>query len=178
MDAFLHRIKDACQLHGQFTLRSGAVSDVYFDKYRFEADPHLLTQVAARLAELLPADTEILAGVELGGVPLATAMAIATGLPVRFVRKVAKPYGTMQLAEGGDIAQRRLTIVEDVVSTGGQIIESAEGLRAAGATVSDVVCVILRDAVAVENLAAAGLTLHPVTTQAALEALNATDRLA
>ena len=85
------RINDVCRLTGRFELRSGQVSDQYFDKYLFEADPVLLGAVADLAARLIPDGTEVLAGLELGGVPVATALSLVTGLPVAFVRKAAKP---------------------------------------------------------------------------------------
>lgn len=56
----------------------------------------------------------------------------ATRLPAAFVRKAAKPYGTCQLAEGAPIADRTVVLIEDVVTTGGQLIESAKALRELG----------------------------------------------
>src|SRR5258708_2218703 len=102
-DALARAIYELAHLTGQFTLRSGAVSDEYFDKYLFEGDPELLRDIAEQLAALVPPDTDALAGLELGGVPIATALSNRTGLPTRFVRKAAKGYGTCRLAEGGDI---------------------------------------------------------------------------
>ena len=87
---------------GEFVLRSGVTSTEYFDKYRFEADPALLRDIAAALVPLVPDGTEVLAGLELGGVPIATVLSQLTGIPAAFVRKEAKTYGTCQLAEGGD----------------------------------------------------------------------------
>jgi orotate phosphoribosyltransferase len=102
-----------CRLRGQFVLRSGQVSDTYFDKYLLEADPRLLARVAARMAALIPDGTHLLGGLELGGIPLATAVSQLTGLPTLFVRKQAKTYGTTKLAEGDDPAGRRVTLIED-----------------------------------------------------------------
>ena len=85
---------------GEFVLRSGVTSTEYFDKYRFEADPALLRDIAAALVPLVPEGTEVLAGLELGGVPIATVLSQLTGIPATFVRKEAKTYGTCQLAEG------------------------------------------------------------------------------
>jgi orotate phosphoribosyltransferase len=157
--ALAHRIYDVAHLTGSFTLRSGVTSSEYFDKYRFESDPTLLRAIAEHLAPLVPGGTEGLAGLELGGVPLATALSQVTGLPAYFVRKEAKTYGTCQLAEGGDIQGRRLTVVEDVVTSGGQVIESCAELRALGVTVDRVLCVIDRQAGGLEKLAAEGLEL-------------------
>jgi orotate phosphoribosyltransferase len=153
------RIYDTAHLTGSFTLRSGVTSTEYFDKYRFESDPALLRAIAEHLAPLVPAGTEALAGLELGGVPLATALSQVTGLPALFVRKEAKTYGTCQLAEGGVVDGRRLTVVEDVVTSGGQVIASCADLRALGATVDRVLCVIDRQAGGVEKLAAEDLEL-------------------
>jgi orotate phosphoribosyltransferase len=100
------------------------VSDTYFDKYLFESDPMLLHEIAAQAAHLVPTDTEVLAGLELGGVPVATALSFVTGLPAVFVRKQPKTYGTMKLAEGVEFQDRRTLIIEDVISTGGQVAAS------------------------------------------------------
>lgn len=130
----------------------------------------LLREVATRLGALVPSGVDALAGLELGGVPIATVLAQLTGLPALFVRKAAKPYGTARLAEGGVVAGRRLLLVEDVVTSGGQVVESASEIRALGATVSDAVCVIDREAGGTESLAAHGITLHSLFTMSELKA--------
>ncbi len=151
-----------CALEGEFVLRSGAVSKWYFDKYQFEADPLLLGEVAEHLASLIPAHTEVLAGLETGGVPLAVALGLTTKLPMAFVRKQAKAYGTARLAEGADISGRRLLIVEDVVVTGGQIVKSVAELRERGAIVDEALCVIDRSNGNVPLLDEAGIKLVPL----------------
>jgi orotate phosphoribosyltransferase len=133
-----------CRLEGEFVLRSGRVAHHYFDKYRFEADPRLLAAVARHLEPLVPPDTEVLAGLELGGVPIAVALSSRTGLPVCYVRKKAKEYGTARLAEGADVEGRRLLVVEDVVTTGGQVALSTQDLRDRGAKITTALCVIDR----------------------------------
>ena len=55
------------QLSGFFKLRSGKVSREYFDKYLFESDPRLLKETARNMSKLIPVNTEILAGLEMGG---------------------------------------------------------------------------------------------------------------
>jgi orotate phosphoribosyltransferase len=138
------KIYEYCYLKGNFKLRSGQVSHEYFDKYRFESQPELLLAVAEGLAPLIPKNIDALAGLEMGGIPIATALSLKTGIPVVFVRKKAKDYGTEKLAEGLDIANKRLLIVEDVITTGGQVILSTDDLRNAGAKVESVICVIQR----------------------------------
>jgi orotate phosphoribosyltransferase len=161
------RIGEACRLTGTFTLRSGQVSTTYFDKYLFEADPGLLRAVAAAAVHLIPPGTEVLAGLELGGVPVAIALSLATGLPAAFVRKEAKKYGTAKLAEGADIAGRRVLIVEDIVTTGGQVVLSARDLRERGAELVGALCVIERSDGA-HQLAAENLDLISLFTAADL----------
>lgn len=155
-------------LTGTFTLRSGATSHEYFDKYRFEADPPLLRAIAEAMLPLIPEETEVLAGLELGGVPLAVMLSQLSGLPTAFVRKEAKPYGTCRLAEGAEIDGRNVLIVEDVVTSGGQVVISTGELRAAGALVEHALCVIDRQAGGPEALAAAGVALRPLFTKSEL----------
>ncbi|MEX2100809.1 MAG: orotate phosphoribosyltransferase [Acidimicrobiia bacterium] len=162
------RIYEVAHLTGEFRLRSGATSTEYFDKYRFESDPRLLARIAEALAPLVPPGSEALAGLELGGVPLAVALSAATGLPAVFVRKEAKTYGTCQLAEGGAIEGRRLAVVEDVITSGGQVLESCAELRARGATITGVLCVIDREAGGRARLVEADLPLSALFTMSEL----------
>lgn len=156
-------------LRGDFLLRSGLRSNEYFDKYRFESQPSLLAEIAKQMAPLIPKDTEILAGLELGGVPVATALSLQTGLPVTFVRKKAKDYGTCRFAEGVDIRDRRLCVIEDVITTGGQVVQSTLDLRGAGALVTQVLCVIHRGQIPEPALQNIQLELKSLFT---LEELN------
>jgi orotate phosphoribosyltransferase len=163
-EALARRIYDVAHLTGSFVLRSGATSDQYFDKYLFESDPPLLRAIAEAMAPLVPPRVDALAGLELGGVPLATALSQVTGLPTRFVRKEAKAYGTCRLAEGGEIDGERLVVVEDVVTSGGQVVMSCADLRKRGAEIARVLCVIDREAGGPAALEAEGLELHALFT--------------
>jgi orotate phosphoribosyltransferase len=158
------RVYERAHLTGEFRLRSGATSAEYFDKYLFESDPRLLREIAEAMAELVPADAQALAGLELGGIPLATVLGQVTDLPVLFVRKQAKDYGTCRLAEGGEVAGRRLAVVEDVVTSGGQLRMSCADLRKRGAEIIAVLCVIDRGQGGREALVADGLNLRAVFT--------------
>ena len=158
------RIYEVSHLRRSFTLRSGQVATEYFDKYRFESDPELLAEIARLATSLIPTEVDGLAGLEMGGIPVAVALSAACGLPACFVRKKAKEYGTRQLCEGGEVSGKRLLIVEDVVTSAGQILLSAADLRQAGAVVTDAVCVIDRQSGGRENLAQAGITLRALFT--------------
>lgn len=163
------RIADVATLEGEFLLRSGQTTNRYFDKYRFEGKPALLKPLASAMASLIPADTEILAGLELGGVPLVTAISLETGLPAAFVRKQAKTYGTCRAIEGQDIANRRITFVEDVITTGGAVSDAHQLALEAKANVLAVVCAIWRGdgTPAIRNLP--DLPVIPALTRADLE---------
>jgi orotate phosphoribosyltransferase len=160
------RIYQASHLTGEFVLRSGITATEYFDKYRFEADPVLLDAIAEAMVPLVPAGTEVLAGLEMGGIPVVTALGRHTGLPCAFVRKEAKTYGTCRLAEGAEVAGRRVLVVEDVVTKGGQIVLSTQELRALGAQISQALCVIDRQLGGAETLAADGIELISLLTAA------------
>ncbi|MBU1113576.1 MAG: orotate phosphoribosyltransferase [Bacteroidetes bacterium] len=156
------KIYDIAHITGEFLLRSGKISNEYFDKYKFESRPEILEPIAEHMMELIPEGTEILAGLEMGGIPLSSAISLKTGKPSIFVRKKAKEYGTRKLAEGIDFAGKNICVIEDVVTTGGQIIESVKELRDLGANIDSVLCVIVREEKAFENLKSAGLTLIPL----------------
>jgi orotate phosphoribosyltransferase len=159
----------AAHVEGEFLLRSGTVATEYFDKYQFEADPVLLRRIAESLRGSIPKSTQALAGLELGGVPIAVMLSQLTGIPTLFIRKEAKKYGTCRFAEGGEVAGQHLVIVEDVVTTGGQILLSAADLRAAGAVIDRALCVINREAGGTEKLAKAGIALTALYTSSELE---------
>lgn len=159
-------------LTGEFLLRSGQISSEYFDKYMFTSDPVLLKAIAEYLAAFIPDGTEVIAGLEMGAIPLAAALSAQTGLPAAYVRKKAKDYGTRKLAEGAEVSGRRVCVVEDVVTTGGQILESVPALRDMGANISTVLCVIQRGQNAAEILQAQSLELRPLFTMEYLKQLN------
>jgi orotate phosphoribosyltransferase len=172
-DALAKEIYDTAHITGEFVLRSGVTSTEYFDKYRFEANPALLRAIAEHLAPLVPSAIDALAGLEMGGIPIATMLSAVSGTPACFVRKAAKTYGTCQLAEGLDVAGLRLLVVEDVITSGGQVVISANDLRDRGAIVEQVVCVIDREAGGVEALKETGLELHALFSMTELKAAGA-----
>jgi orotate phosphoribosyltransferase len=167
------RIYATAHITGEFTLRSGAKSHEYFDKYLFEADPELLKQIALSLVPLVPKNIDALAGLEMGGIPIATILSQLTGLPLLFVRKKAKEYGTCKIAEGGLVKGRKLLMVEDVVTSGGAILDAARALREEGAVLGEVVCVIDRESGGPANLAKADLALKPLFTMSELKKAGA-----
>jgi len=169
-DALAARIQRVAHLTGTFTLRSGQTSTEYFDKFQFTARPDLLGPVAEHLAEVLPADVEVLAGIQLGGVPLTAALSLRTGLPAVYVRLQRKAYGTGRISEGVEVAGRVVAVVEDVVTTAGQVRLSASDLRAEGADVRYALAVVDRQQGGRANLAGDGLELRALFTSSDLVA--------
>jgi len=157
-------VKACAQLSGTFTLRSGATSDTYFDKYLFESNPVLLMQIAKAMACLLPQETEVLAGLEMGGIPVVSVLSQVTGLPAAFIRKEAKKYGTCKYAEGVDLTGKHVVLVEDVVSSGGAILDALGKLRTSGVEPVCALCVIDRQTGGSEVLKAVNLELRAVLT--------------
>ncbi|MBN3511981.1 orotate phosphoribosyltransferase [Mycolicibacterium septicum] len=163
----------ACRLQGQFQLRSGQISHEYFDKYLFESDPQFVRHVCEAMVPLIPADTDLLGGLELGDVPLATVLSQPTGIPTLFVRKAAKTYGTCRLAEGADISGKTITLIGDVITTG-EVRDAAQALRSEHGTVATVICAINRSAEPATVLRDVALTVRVVLTKADLDTARST----
>ncbi|MFI7277947.1 orotate phosphoribosyltransferase [Streptomyces sp. NPDC049879] len=162
------RVAETACVSDRFILPDGRVLDSYFDEYRLAADPRLLRDVADAMAALVPEDAEVLAGIELGGVPLVVALSAATGLPTAFVRRLPKRYGSARQVEGADVEGRRVVLVDDVVRSGGQLLAMTRILRIAGAPVSDGLCVLERPCGGRLLLHGHGVTLRPLLTEADL----------
>jgi orotate phosphoribosyltransferase len=152
----------ASYLKGDFVLRSGRRSNRYFDKFLFETDPALLKRLGKALAALVPAGTQRLAAPELGAVLLGGAVSMETGLPLVLVRKEPKGYGTAKQLEGRTTAGERVTVIEDVVTTGGDSLRSAQVLRDAGLDVIHLVVVLDRGEGGEENIRSAGIPYSPL----------------
>ncbi len=161
-DELIRRIRDEAYVEGDFTLRSGRKSSYIIDKYAFETNPALLNAIARFLSGLLPEDVDRLAGVELGGVPLAAALALHCQMPYVIVRKGAKKHGLDRLFEGAMNPGEHLALVEDVTTTGGAAIRAANTLKDAGAGEVTVLCVVDRLEGAAEAFATAGLDFRPL----------------
>jgi orotate phosphoribosyltransferase len=157
-------IKKASYTEGDFTLRSGRKSTYYLDKYRFETQPDILRQLGALFAEKVTPQTTLIAGAELGGVALAAAASLAAGLPFVIVRNAKKAYGGGSLIEGIMPKTGNVLIVEDIATTGGQVLEAAKVITEAGCQVVKIVCVVDRMEGARENIENAGHTFESLFT--------------
>jgi orotate phosphoribosyltransferase len=154
------RIAAVALMRGEFTLRSGRTSSYYLDKYLFSTEPDVLRALGAMFADRLPPSTTRLAGAELGGIPLVVAASMASGLPCVFIRNQKKDYGTARQLEGVLDASDAVVVVEDVATTGGQVLEAARVITATGATVERIIATIDRCEGARENIEAAGFAFE------------------
>jgi len=167
-ETLVRRIVETALLRGRFELRSGRISSYYLDKYLFETQPDILAELGRRLAAHVGAATTRVAGAELGGIPLVTATAMAANRPAVLIRNQKKDYGTSKLIEGTLEQGDRVMIVEDVATSGGQVLEAARTLEEAGSTVEKIVAVIDREEGARANIETAGFPFASLLTRSDL----------
>ena len=162
------RIAEVALLRGEFTLRSGRKSHYYLDKYLFSTQPDILVELGRLFAERVTDDVQKLAGAELGGIPLVTAASLASGLPCVFIRNQKKDYGTAKQLEGKLEADEGVMLVEDVCTTGGQVLEAAKVIEQAGARIVKIVGTIDREEGARQNIESAGYVFEALFTKTQL----------
>jgi orotate phosphoribosyltransferase len=158
------RIADVALLRGEFTLRSGLKSNYYLDKYLFETQPDILRELGKLFAERIPAGVTRIAGPELGAIALAAAASMASGKPFVIVRNQKKGYGSGKLLEGKIEPGETVVIIEDVLTTGGQVLEAVKSLESAGAKVAGILGVLDRQEGARENIESAGYKFEALFT--------------
>lgn len=151
--------------YGDFTLASGKKSKYYIDIKKASTDPKTLKLIAEQAALLIrKMDIDSVAGVELGGVPLATAVSLETELPLLLVRKTVKDYGTKGRFVGELKAGDKLVLLEDVTTSGGSVKDAIKVVREAEGDVKYVITVVDREEGAKESLAELGVELVPLVT--------------
>ena len=161
----LKRIKETAYLEGDFVLRSGKRSKYYLDKYLFETCPDILKGLGAEFGKHVTADVTLIAGAELGGIALAAATAMESGKNWIIVRNSKKGYGTGKMIEGVIKKDDVVLLVEDIATTGGQVLEAAKIIIEAGAKVKKIVAVIDRKQGAGENIMQAGYKFESILTK-------------
>lgn len=162
------RIREAAYLEGDFTLRSGRKSKYYLDKYLFETQPDILRALGDSFAKYVHPSTTLIAGAELGGIALAAAASLAANKPFVIIRNAKKDYGTGKPYEGRISDSDSVLLVEDIATTGGQVLEAAKFIKSVGARVERIVAVIDRQEGARENIESAGFAFDALFTKSDL----------
>jgi uridine monophosphate synthetase len=152
-----------CVRLGEFRLKSGETSPIYFDLRLLASHPHLLASAASAYRPLLERlGWDLLAAVPYAGLPIGTALALQTGSPLIYPRREVKPHGTQVEVEGAFRAGARAVLIDDVITSGDSKLEAAARLRSAGLVVEDVVVLVDRRSNLGVDLASSGLRLHAV----------------
>lgn len=159
------RIKEVAYLEGNFTLRSGKKSKYYLDKYLFETCPDILKALGEEFAKFVTEDVTLIAGPELGGIALAASTSMASNKNWIIIRNSKKGYGTSKMIEGVLSKNDTVLLVEDIATTGGQVLEAAKIIAQSGAKIKMIVAVIDRKQGARENIEAAGYTFNSIITK-------------
>jgi len=150
---------------GKFTLSSGRESDFYVDMKKAITDPEILSQVAKIISHIIHDDEiDLVAGPALGAVPIATAVALHSGIPMLMIRKAQKGYGTSKLIEGELKEGDRVIVVEDVTTTGNSLLKAVRAVQDNGGVVERTFVIVDREEGAVEHLKKKGVILEPLVS--------------
>lgn len=150
---------------GKFTLSSGRESDFYVDMKKAITDPEILSQVAKIISHIIQDDEiDLVAGPALGAVPIATAVALHSGIPMLMIRKAKKGYGTSKLIEGELKEGNRVIVVEDVTTTGNSLLKAVRAVQDNGGVVERTFVIVDREEGAVEHLKKEGVILEPLVS--------------
>jgi orotate phosphoribosyltransferase len=136
---------------GRFVLTSGAISDYYIDIKKASTNPIILKKIAKEMT-FYTEGYEIIAGMELGAVPLVVALSLETEIPYVIIRKEKRQHGTNKQIEGNDVKGKRVLIIEDVTTSGGSVIKSINAIRKNQGKVDEVIVIVDRESGAEKKL--------------------------
>jgi orotate phosphoribosyltransferase len=150
--------------YGHFVLTSGAVSDYYVDIKKASTNPNVLVTIASFMKPYAEGKYDIIAGMELGAVPLIVALSLETNIPFVIVRKQKRDHGTGKQIEGVSVADKKVLIVEDVTTSGGSVIDTIKILQQNNAKIDSVITVVDRESGAREKIEQLKLRFIPLVT--------------
>ena len=162
------KVVEVSYVKGDFILSSGRKSNYIFDKYAFETRPEILESIATEIGKTVTSDTTKIAGMELGGIPLATALSLKTNIPFVIVRKAKKGHGLERLIEGDLSNKDKVLIVEDIATTGSQALLAAKTVEETGASILKIVYVVDREEGAREEIEGKGYHFESLFTKSSL----------
>ncbi|MCX8173370.1 MAG: orotate phosphoribosyltransferase [Thermoplasmata archaeon] len=143
---------------GKFVLTSGKESNYYVDIKLAVTKPEILSKIAEMMAVHVE-NEKLIAGMELGAVPLATAVSLKTNKPFLIIRKGERTHGTMKQIEGEFKPGDEVVLVEDVCTTAGSVLKSIDILRNSGCVVNKAIVVVDREEGGGEAVAAKNVKL-------------------
>ena len=146
---------------GRFVLTSGAVSDYYIDIKKAITSPRILKKIVEAMAEYTEG-YDLLAGMELGAVPLVTALSLETNIPYVIIRKEKREHGTSKQIEGCEIKGKKVLIIEDVTTSGGSVVKTIKIIRENQGIVDEAIAVVDRESGAEEKLRNVDVSFIPI----------------
>ena len=146
---------------GRFVLTSGAISDYYIDIKKASTNPKILKRIVKEMAEYTEG-YDILAGMELGAVPLVVALSLETDIPYVIIRKEKREHGTGKEIEGGVVKEKRVLVIEDVTTSGDSVVKTIKIIRDNQGIVEEVLVVVDRESGAEEKLQNLNISFIPL----------------
>lgn len=148
---------------GKFKLTSGAISDYYIDIKKASTDPIILKMIAKEISNYSK-NYDLIAGMELGAVPLIVALSLETKIPYVIIRKTKRNHGTSKQIEGKNVENKKVLIIEDVTTSGGSVIETIKILKNENAILDKVIVIVDRESGARKKIEELNLTFFPLLT--------------
>lgn len=146
---------------GDFILTSGAKSKYYIDIKKASTNPIILKKIIKEIAKY-SYDYELIAGMELGAVPLIVALSLETNIPYVIIRKEKRVHGTSKQIEGENVENKKVLIIEDVTTSGGSVIQCINILKQNNAILDKIIVIVDRENGAKEKIADYKLELIPL----------------
>ena len=146
---------------GRFVLTSGAVSDYYIDIKKASTNPSILKNLAKAMSEYTEG-YDLIAGMELGAVPLIVALSLETNKPYVIVRKDKREHGTSNQIEGGEVKGKKVLVIEDVTTSGTSVVKTIQIIRENKGFVDEAIVIVDRESGAEKKLQSADICLIPL----------------
>lgn len=162
MPSLIQRLKDIGLIKkGNFILKSGLPSNLYFDFKGLISQPELIYEISIMLSELITCDNVCISGVPIGGIPYAVLVSQITKLPMVIIRDEKKTYGLCHQIEGNTFG-RDMILIEDVITTGASVMNTLEILKENGINVKEILCILDRGVGGVQKIVDKGYTVKVI----------------